>query len=143
MVGSFNFPESVLLAHIYADALAAEGFPREVVPNLGSRELVQPALMNGLIQLVPEYAGSALDFISLGQVPATSDATATHSVAGPSAERRGLVAAQPAAAQNNNAIVVTAATAARHGLQSTDDLAASRRTWCSGGRRNACSARIA
>ena len=45
-VGSFDFPKSVL----------------------GTRELVDPALINGLIQLVPEYAGSALDFMSLGGV---------------------------------------------------------------------------
>ena len=38
--GFLRFPESVLLAHIYADALAAKGFPTEVLPNLGNRELV-------------------------------------------------------------------------------------------------------
>src|SRR5215475_6809086 len=47
-VGSFDFPESVLLAHIYAGALAAKGFPVRVMPDLGTRELVDPALMNGL-----------------------------------------------------------------------------------------------
>jgi osmoprotectant transport system substrate-binding protein len=123
MVGSFDFPESVLLAHIYADALAAKGFPVGVVPDLGTRELVEPALMNGLIQLVPEYAGSALGFMSLGQLPATSDAAVTYRSLARSAERRGLVAAQPASAQNNNAIVVTAAAATRYHLQSIDDLA--------------------
>ncbi len=30
-VGSFDFPESVLLAHVYADALAARGFPVRVI----------------------------------------------------------------------------------------------------------------
>src|SRR5215467_7590146 len=77
-VGSFNFPESVLLAHIYAGALAARGFPVRVLPDLGTRELVDPALMNGLIQLVPEYTGSALDFLSMGRVDATSEVEANH-----------------------------------------------------------------
>src|SRR5215467_12705464 len=77
-VGSFDFPESVLLGYIYADALAAKGFPVQVLPDLGTRELVDPALMNGLIQLVPEYSGSALEFMSLGRQPATSDAAATY-----------------------------------------------------------------
>ena len=44
-VGSFDFPKSVL----------------------GTRGLVDQALINGLIQLVPKYAGSALDFMSLGR----------------------------------------------------------------------------
>jgi osmoprotectant transport system substrate-binding protein len=121
-VGSFNFPESVLLAHIYAGALAAKGFPVRVLPDLGTRELVDPALMNGLIQLVPEYTGSALDFLSLGQQAATSDAAATYRSLTRLAERRGLVAAQPAPAQDANAIVVTAATAARYHLRSITDL---------------------
>jgi osmoprotectant transport system substrate-binding protein len=122
-VGSFNFPESVLLAHIYASALAAKGFPVRVLPDLGTRELVEPALMTGLVQLVPEYTGSALNFISLGLRPATSNATQTYRYLARSAARRGLVAAQPAPAQDANAIVVTAATAARYHLRSIADLA--------------------
>ena len=73
-VGSFDFPESGLLAEIYGQALAAHGFPVRIVTNLGSRELVDPALMSGLIQLVPEYAGSALEFASLGRQSAASSA---------------------------------------------------------------------
>jgi len=98
-VGSFDFPESVLLAEIYGQALAARGYPVRILPNLGPRELVDPALMKGPLQLVPEYAGSALEFATLGRLSAT------------------------AAAQNTNAIVVTAATAARYGLRSITDLA--------------------
>jgi hypothetical protein len=43
-----------------------------------ARELVAPALQKGLIQLVPEYSGSALEFASLGQAKGTSDIEATH-----------------------------------------------------------------
>jgi osmoprotectant transport system substrate-binding protein len=121
-VGSFDFPESILLAHIYAGALAAKGFPVRVMPDLGTRELVDPALMNGLIQIVPEYTGSALDFLSMGRVDATSDAAMTYRSLTRSAERRGLVAAQRAPAQDANAIVVTAATAAHYHLRSIADL---------------------
>jgi osmoprotectant transport system substrate-binding protein len=122
-VGSFNFPESILLAYIYADALAAKGFPVRVLPDLGTRELVEPALMTGLVQLVPEYTGSALNFISLGRRSATSDAAQTYRSLTLSAAQRGLVAARPAPAQDANAIVVTAATAARYHLRSIADLA--------------------
>ena len=121
-VGSFDFPESILLAYIYADALTAKGFRVRVMPDLGTRELVDPALMNGLIQIVPEYTGSALDFLSMGRVDATSDAAATYRSLTRSAERRGLVAAQRAPAQDANAIVVTAATAAHYHLRSIADL---------------------
>jgi osmoprotectant transport system substrate-binding protein len=122
-VGAFDFPESVLLAHIYGDALKAKGFPVRVLPGLGSRELVDPALMSGLIQLVPEYAGSALQFNSLGRQSATSDVMATSKALTELMADRGVVAGLPAAAQNTNAIVVRAATAARYGLRSIADLA--------------------
>ena len=122
-VGSFDFPESVLLAQIYGQALAANDFPVRLLPNLGPRELVDPALMNGLLQLVPEYAGSALQFTSLGRLSATSDAAAANRALARSVAGRGLVAARPAPAQDANAIVVTAATAARYRLRSIADLA--------------------
>ena len=79
--------------------------------------------MNGLLQLVPEYAGSALQFTSLGRLSATSDAAAANRALARSVAGRGLVAARPAPAQDANAIVVTAATAARYGLRSIADLA--------------------
>jgi osmoprotectant transport system substrate-binding protein len=122
-VGSFDFPESVLLAEIYGQALAADNFPVQVLPDLGPRELVEPALMNGLLQVVPEYAGSALEFISLGHRSPTADVQATNRALAGALAGRGLLAARPAAAQNANAIVVTAATAARYGLRSIGDLA--------------------
>jgi osmoprotectant transport system substrate-binding protein len=122
-VGSFNFPESVLLAYLYADVLAAKGYPVRVLPDLGTRELVDPALMAGLVQLVPEYTGSALEFASLGQVHATASAGATASAMARSMAVRGLVTGRPAAAQDGNAIVVTAGTAARDRLRTISDLA--------------------
>ena len=122
-VGSFDFPESVLLADLYAGALAAQRFPARVLPDLGPRELVDPALMSGLVQVVPEYSGSALEFISVGRLSATSDATATSRALAEQAAGRGLVAGQPSAAQDGNVIVVTAATAARYSLRSIAGLA--------------------
>ena len=122
-IGSFDFPESVLLADLYAGALAAKGFPARVLPDLGPRELVDPALMSGLVQVVPEYSGSALEFVSVGRLSATSDAAATGRALAGQVAGRGLVAGRPSAAQDGNVIVVTAATAARYRLRSIENLA--------------------
>ena len=122
-VGSFDFPESTLLAYLYAGALSARGYPVHVLPDLGSRELVDPALMTGLIQLVPEYAGSALEFVSLGRVHATASVASTIRALERWMGERGVIVARPAAAQDANAIVVTAATAARYRLHMVSDLA--------------------
>jgi osmoprotectant transport system substrate-binding protein len=122
-VGAFDFPESVLLAYLYADVLAGRGYPVRVLPDLGTRELVDPALMAGLVQLVPEYTGSALEFVSLGRIAATASTATTARAMAASMARRGLVTGRPAAAQDGNAIVVTAATAARYRLRTISDLA--------------------
>jgi osmoprotectant transport system substrate-binding protein len=123
-VGSFNFPESVLLAYLYADVLAWRGYPVRVLPDLGTRELVDSALMAGLVQLVPEYSGSALEFASLGRVHASASVAATAGALAREMAKRGLVSGRPAAAQDGNAIVVTAATAARYRLRTISGLAA-------------------
>ena len=66
IVASFDFPESEVLANVYADVLQSRGYPARVMENVGARELVEPALYRGLVDLVPEYTGSALAFLSLG-----------------------------------------------------------------------------
>jgi osmoprotectant transport system substrate-binding protein len=62
-VGSGNFPESVLLAEIYAGALGAAGADISVEPNIGSREVYYAAIESGEIELLPEYTGSLLSFL--------------------------------------------------------------------------------
>ncbi len=88
-----------------------------------ARWAMDPALMSGLVRVVPEYSGSALEFVSLGRQPATSDVTATGRALAGWVAGRGLVAGRPSAAQDANVIVVTAATAARYDLRSVADLA--------------------
>ena len=121
-VGSFDFPESVVLAYLYAGALSARGYQVRVLPDLGSRELVEPALMTGLVQLVPEYTGSALEFVSLGRAHATASVSTTAAMLAKWMAARGVVTARPAAAQDANAIVVAGATAARYRLRTVSDL---------------------
>jgi glycine betaine/choline ABC-type transport system substrate-binding protein len=53
-VASFDFPESETLAEIYGQTLRRHGYPVEVVPRLGPREIVEPALEQGRVDLVPE-----------------------------------------------------------------------------------------
>ena len=96
-VGSFDFPESVLLAYLYAGVLSARGYTVRVLPDLGSRELVEPALMTGLVQLVPEYTGSALEFLSLGRVHATASVAITTGNLQRWMGGRGFIVAGPAA----------------------------------------------
>jgi osmoprotectant transport system substrate-binding protein len=113
-----------VLAELYAQALEARGLQVRRAIGIGPRELVGPALSLGLVELVPEYAGTALDFLSLGRVDASADAAATHQALVQAAASHDLAALTAAPAQDANAFVVTRETAARHHLQRLSDLAA-------------------
>ena len=72
-VSSFNFPESTILAEIYAQALEANGYTVERNLNLGSRELIFPEIEAGNIDLLPEYVSSALQVGFGVDAPASLD----------------------------------------------------------------------
>jgi len=120
-VASFNFPESVLLAQLYGQALRSAGFRVEFALDLGARELVEPALQRGLVEFVPEYAGSALEFVA-GEGSASPDERATHRALARAMASRGLTVLAPSPAQDQNGIVVTKETATRYGLHAISDL---------------------
>src|SRR5437867_815475 len=48
-MGSANFPEQVILGELYSQILEANGYTVERHLNLGSREIVEPALESGQI----------------------------------------------------------------------------------------------
>jgi osmoprotectant transport system substrate-binding protein len=121
-VGAFNFPESRLLGELYALALAGAGFSVGEVTQLGSREIVEPALEQGRIDVVPEYTGSALVFLERTRAAANSNSAQTHRAVVAAFQRRNVTVAAAAPAQNQNAIVVTEQTAREHGLRTVTDL---------------------
>jgi glycine betaine/choline ABC-type transport system substrate-binding protein len=105
-VGSANFPENVILANIYAEALKAQGASIQTKLNIGSREKYYPALEKGSLDLFPEYTSPADVYAALTKaLPAN------------------LVALDQAEAQDSDAVVVTKATAAKYQLKTIADLA--------------------
>jgi len=122
-VASFDFTESTVLAELYAQALESAGIPVERRLNLASREEVEPALEQGVVDVVPEYTGTALTFLDRGSRRATADAAATHTLLRSAFARRGVSVLEPAPAQDQNAVAVTRATAVRLKLGKVSDLA--------------------
>ncbi len=118
-VASFDFPESRVLAEIYAQVLEGRGFRVERALGIGPRELVAPALQRGLVELVPEYAGSALTFLGGS---ATSDQTVTHQRLVVALGSRDLTALSPAPAQDRNTFALLASTAEELGVHTLSDL---------------------
>ncbi len=120
-VASMNFPESGILAELYAQVLAARGLPVERIPDLGSREVVEPALEADAVDLVPEYLGTAVTFLSGGRQVATADPAKNHADLIRLFAARGITVAAYAPAQDQNGFAVSRATAtARHLVRLSD-----------------------
>jgi osmoprotectant transport system substrate-binding protein len=122
VVASFNFPESELLAAIYGLAIRHAGIPVRLELGLGPRELVQPALEQGFVDLVPEYLGTALTSLRPHATAAMSDPAAVRRALALALARWHVRVLAPAAAQDQNGVVVTRATAARLHLRTVSDL---------------------
>ena len=61
-IGSDGFYESKLVAEMYAQVLEADGYKVTRNLGIGAREVRQPALESGQIDLSPEYVGSGLGY---------------------------------------------------------------------------------
>jgi osmoprotectant transport system substrate-binding protein len=121
VVGSANFPENVLLADIYADALSAKGVQVTKKLNIGSRETYIPALKDGSIDLIPEYSGVLLQYFDK---TATAVSSADVYAALQKAVPAPLTVLDQATAEDKDAVVVTKATATKYNLTSIGDLKA-------------------
>jgi osmoprotectant transport system substrate-binding protein len=121
VVGSANFPESEVLAEVYALALQAKGIKATTKLNIGSREVYYPQVEKGAITIFPEYNGTLLSV----EVDKKSTAKTTAQVDAELAAKlpSSLVVLNPATAQDSDSVTVTAATAARYHLKSIADLA--------------------
>ena len=118
-VGSANFSEQEIVANMYALILQNNSADVTTKFQLGSREVVAPALENGDIDVYPEYVGSYLTF--LGGTP-TSDLDETVTALRAAAEPKGITVLEPSPADDINALVVTKETADKYSLVNISDL---------------------
>jgi osmoprotectant transport system substrate-binding protein len=122
-LASFDFPESEILGELYGQALRQHGFPVEPVVQLGAREVVAPALEQGKVDMVPEYLGSALNFLNDRDRVATADPGLTHARLEQAFAPRGVSVLAYAPAVDRNGFVVTGEMARTRGLEKLSDLA--------------------
>src|SRR5689334_25105816 len=120
-VGSADFPESKIIAEIYAQALEANGFQIRRQFGIGSRETYVPAVQDHSIDLIPEYTGNLLQYFD-------KDTKATD----PQPVELALYRALPgdlsiltqSPANDQDTVAVTRATAQKWNLKTIGDLAA-------------------
>ena len=121
VVGSADFPESKILAEIYAQALEANGFTVGRQLGIGSRETYIPALQDHSIDLIPEYTGNLLQYFD-PKTTATSPADVE--LALHRALPGDLSILTPSTAADTDTVAVTADTARNWNLKTIGDLAA-------------------
>jgi osmoprotectant transport system substrate-binding protein len=122
-IGSANFPESELLAEMYAQALEAKGMKVQRKFNIGARELYLKALEDGSIDLIPEYNGALLAALSPGgTVP--DDVSTPEEVYDALQEvlPSGTETLEQSEAEDKDTLTVTSDTAERYDLETIDDL---------------------
>lgn len=120
IVGSGDFPESKILAEIYAQSLEANGFNVSRQLGIGSRETYIPALKDHSIDLVPEYTGNLLLYFDPEATVTTSDAVELALLRALDGD---LSILTPSPASDTDTVTVTEETASRWNLKTIADLA--------------------
>ncbi|MET9386804.1 ABC transporter substrate-binding protein [Streptomyces sp. NPDC002928] len=129
-IGSAGFTESDLLAQMYALLLNQAGYKTSIL-TVANRELYEPALESGQIDVVPEYAATFADWLNAKTNGADAspvgspDLGATMKALRELAAPRGLTVLDAGRAVDQNAFAVSAAYARQHHLKTLSGLGAS------------------
>jgi glycine betaine/choline ABC-type transport system substrate-binding protein len=121
VIGSKNFTEQDVLGEILAQELEARGIPVERRFHLGGTFVCHNAIVEGGIDLYPEYTGTALTAI-LKRAPVQDPERALREVADAYAHRWQLVWGPPLGFENTFALVVRRADAESLDLRTITDL---------------------
>lgn len=126
-VGSAGFTESDLLAQMYSLLLKQAGYKTSML-TVANRELYEPALESGQIDVIAEYAATFADWLNaktngadappVGSPDLDATMTAVRKLATP----RGLTVLDPGRAVDQNAFAVTKEYAREHHLKTLSDL---------------------
>src|SRR4029453_5893685 len=119
IVGSADFPESQLVAKIYAEALKAKGVNVTEKPSIGSREVTIPALKDGSIDLMPEYGGALLQYLDSATKAVSSEEVTKEP---PTKIPSGLTVLTASEAQDKDVLTVKKDIADQYKLKTIEDL---------------------
>lgn len=130
-IGTAGFTESDVLAQMYALLLGEAGYSTKIL-SVTNREIYEPALESGQIDVVPEYAATFADWLNakahgpdakpVGSPDLNRTMTALRALATP----RGLTVLDPGRAVDQNAFAVAESYAREHHLKTLSDLGAAK-----------------
>jgi osmoprotectant transport system substrate-binding protein len=128
VVGAANFAENQILANLYAEVLNAAGYDASV-KDVQSREVYEPALEHGDLDVMPEYAATMTEFLNTldngadAKPIASTDIDETLAALEKIGAKHGLVPLDAAEATDQNAFAVRKDFAEKNNLTTLSDLA--------------------
>src|SRR6266702_5344421 len=123
-VAGFKFSEGSVLAELYGQALQHDGYTLTFKLNLGSREVVAPAIKSSQVDLYIGYAATDLECYNNSAGEASGDVTATTAKLNSHLQPLNLVALNPSSAVDQNAFAMTKANSTKYNATKLSDLAA-------------------
>ncbi|MET8730907.1 ABC transporter substrate-binding protein [Streptomyces parvus] len=134
VVGSASFTESKVLAELYAQIVGDAGYSTSVT-TVKNRELYEPSVEKGEIDVVPEYAATLAEFLNAKvngadkaqeKPVASGDVDATVAALKKLATPLGLTVLPPGKAVDQNAFAVSKEFADKNSLKTLSDLGKSK-----------------
>ena len=119
---SYDFQENQILAEVYAEGVRRAGLPVEVQHGIGTREVVAPALEQGVVDVVVDYLGTSLVFHRPAGAELPSTPEEMLDLLEDTMEERGIEVAEAARAEDQNGFAVTTAFATEHGVGTLSEL---------------------
>ncbi len=121
IVGSKDFTEQFIVAEMYAQLLENEGFTVERKLNLGGTPIAHEAMMNGDIELYPEYTSTGL--LTMLKLDPIQDAQEIYTTVKSGYEQQyNLTWLTPSPFNNTQALAMKKDVAAQFGIQTFSDL---------------------
>ncbi|PKO04221.1 MAG: quaternary ammonium transporter [Chloroflexi bacterium HGW-Chloroflexi-3] len=121
VVGSKDFTEQFIVAEMYAQLLENEGFTVQRKLNLGGTPIAHEALMNGDIDLYPEYTSTGL--LTMLKLDPIQDAQEIYTTVKNGYEQQyDLTWLTPSPFNDTQALAMTKEVAAQYGIQTYSDL---------------------
>ena len=120
---SAAFAENQIVAEMYAQVLEKAGYTVKRQMDIQSREVSEPALESGKIDVKPEYLGTMLLFID-PEATASGDPAQEAEQLKSLLQEKGVTLLNFSQANDTNAFVVTKETSTKYGLTKMSDLKA-------------------
>jgi osmoprotectant transport system substrate-binding protein len=120
---SYDFTENQILAEVYAEGVRRAGLPVSIQEAVGTREVVQPALQQGVLDVVVDYLGTAVAFTDADATARERTPEELGTALAEALDDRGVSVLDAAEAEDQNGFAVTTAFGAENGVGRLSELA--------------------